>query len=251
MTTDVLAPPRRPFPPFRKWDRDFFLVWLLLIWVGIVMGFGSDMIHHIKSGETYPLIVHFHAVAFVGFLVLLTTQLLLIRNNRHDIHRKLGIAGLGLAAVMVVLGPATAIVMQRAAWGTPDSDPSFLSIQLIGILDFAVLIAAAGFLRGDAPAHKRLIILAILAISDAGFSRWLGGDIQAWLGSGFWPMFAQFFLPTDLLLLGFGAYDFITRKRLHPAYVAGALWMVACHLMEIALYQSPAWKVIATHLIGH
>jgi hypothetical protein len=256
MTTDVLSAPRAPapFPPFKKWDRDFFLVWLLLIWVGIVMGFGSDMIHHIQSHEAaYPIIVHFHAVAFVGFLVLLTTQLLLIRGNRHDLHRKLGVAGVALAAVMLVLGPATAIVVQRAQWGTPDSDPAFVSIQFIGILDFFVLIVAAALSRNNPPAHKRLILLAILAISDAGFARWLDGDIHAWFGGGdgFAITFAGFFLATDILVLGIGAYDLITRKRLHPAYVAGAIWLFACQTAEVLLYHSPAWKTVATHLIGH
>ena len=256
MSSEAIVAPGapRPFPPFRKWDRDFFLVWLLLIWVGIVMGFGSDMINHFQSHEApYPLIVHFHAVAFVGFLVLLTTQLLLIRRNRHDLHRKLGIAGFALACVMLVLGPATAIVVQRAAFGTPDSDPSFLSIQLIGILDFFVLIAAAALNRNNPSAHKRLILLAILAISDAGFSRWLGGDIHAWFGGGhsFWISFAGLFMATDFLALGIGAYDLITRGRLHPAYIAGTIWMFGCQATEVILYHSPAWKTVATHLIGH
>jgi uncharacterized membrane protein YozB (DUF420 family) len=216
------------------------------------MGFGSDMIHHVQSHEAaYPLIVHFHAVVFVSFLVLLTTQVLLIRNNRPDIHRKLGIAGVCLAAVMLVLGPATAVVVQRQQFGTPDSDPAFIAIQFIGILDFFVLIVAAALLRKNAPAHKRLVLLAILAISDAGFARWLGGDIHAWLGSGWWVSFAGLFPATDILVLGLGAYDLITRRRLHPAYIAGASWIFACQLLENFLNHDPAWKIVATHIIGH
>jgi uncharacterized membrane protein YozB (DUF420 family) len=254
MTSEAIAAPRRPppFAPYSKWDRDFFLLWVLLIWVGIVMGFGSDMLHHVKSHDAaYPLIVHFHAVVFVSFLVLLTAQVLLIRNNRPDIHRKLGIAGICLAAVMLVLGPATAIVVQRQQFGTPDSDPSFISIQLIGILDFFVLITAAALLRKNASAHKRLILLAILAISDAGFSRWLGGDLERAFGNGFWGTFGVFFLATDILLLGLGAYDLVTRRRLHPVYIAGTVWIFACQWTAIFLYQSPAWKPVATRIIGY
>jgi uncharacterized membrane protein YozB (DUF420 family) len=256
MSSEAIASPaerrRTPFAPHNRWDHDFFLVWVLLVWVGIVMGFGKDIIHHFQSHEAaYPLIVHFHAAVFVSFLVLLTTQVFLIRNNRPDIHRKLGIAGFCLAAVMLVLGPATAIVMQRAQFGTPDSDPSFISIQFIGIFDFFVLIVAAALLRGNAPAHKRLILLAILAISDAGFSRWLADDVHAWLGSGFWPLFAEFFLATDILVLGLGAYDLITRKRLHPVYIVGAVWIFACQFSEVFLYRAPAWKTVALRIIGH
>ena len=30
-----------------------------------------------------------------------------------------------------------------------------------------------------------------------------------------------------LLFLGIGAYDLITRRRLHPAYLAGLVWVLA------------------------
>src|SRR6202012_6103207 len=105
------------------------------------------------------------------WLVLLTVQLLLIRGNRHDIHRKLGIWGAALAAIMIVLGPATAIYMQRYHFGTPEGDPSFLAVQLTDILGFAGLVSFAIARRRESAAHKRLILLATLYISDAGFAR--------------------------------------------------------------------------------
>ena len=99
-----------PFAPYHKWDRDFFLIYVVLIWFGVVVGFGSDLIRHVRTGEApYPLIVHFHAAAFSGWLALLTVQVLLIRARRQDIHRKLGMAAMALAPVMVVLGIAAAI----------------------------------------------------------------------------------------------------------------------------------------------
>jgi uncharacterized membrane protein YozB (DUF420 family) len=245
-------PQKTPFAPYHKWDRDFFITWVVLIWVGIVMGFGTDMIRHFQTHErAYPLIVHFHAAAFVGWMVVLTTQVLLIRTRRHDLHRRLGFAAMGLAAAMIVLGPLAAIITQRLDFGTPHSDPSFVAIQFGGITAFATLAGAAFLLRGNSSAHKRLILLATLSISSAGFARWLGGPLHALLGHGFWPSYAGPFLATDLLIIGLGAYDFITRRRLHPAYVIGATWIIALELTENFLYLSPAWKPIALKLIGH
>jgi hypothetical protein len=64
----------------------------------VLSGFGTDSFHHLrKYGLDYPLIVHFHAVAFVGWLSLFTAQVLLIRTARADIHRRLGVAGAVLA----------------------------------------------------------------------------------------------------------------------------------------------------------
>jgi hypothetical protein len=252
-TTIGMAPRKTaPFAPYHKSDRNFFLTYVVLIWIGIVMGFGSDMIRHFQSHErAYPLIVHFHAAAFVGWLVVLTTQVLLIRTRRHDVHRALGFVAMGLAAAMIVLGPLTAIITQRLDFGTPVSDPSFVAIQFGGIIAFATLAGAAFVLRGDPSMHKRLVLLATLAISDAGFARWLGGSIHAVLGSGFWASFAGLYLAVDLLILGFGAYDLATRRRLHPAYMIGAVWIFALQLTENFLDLSPAWKPIALMLIGH
>ena len=253
MTSGTIAPSRRtPFAPYAKSDRNFFLVYVLLIWFGVLNGFVPEIVNHIRSNKPpYPFIIHVHAVAFVGWLVLLTAQVLLIRRGRHDLHRRLGMAGMALAAAMIVIGPATAIVMQRYHWGTPQSDPAFLAVQLTDILAFAGLAGAAFALRSDPSAHKRLILLATLYIADAGFARFLGDGIHGIFGDALWPYQPALYLSNDLLILGIGAYDFATRRRLHPAYVAGLVWVAANQLGAILLESSPAWKAFAVKLIGH
>lgn len=244
--------PRAPFAPYRNSDRNFFLLMVMLIWVGIVMGFGGDILDHLHSHQPpYPLIVHFHAVAFVGWMFVLTAQVLLIRRSRHDLHKQLGIAAMVLAAIMVVLGPATAIIVQNAQFGTPDSDPAFFAVQFTDILAFAGLVTAAFLQRGNSAAHKRLMLLATLYISDAGFARWLGGPLHSMFGNGFWPYMPHLYLASDLLIVGLGAYDLITRRRLHPAYLAGLAWIAGNQLTAGYLYTAPWWKVFTTHLIGH
>ncbi|HUO89718.1 MAG TPA: hypothetical protein VMU08_11120 [Rhizomicrobium sp.] len=246
------ASPRAPFEPDHAWDRNFFLLMIVLIWIGIANGFGFEIVRHIQKHEAaYPLIVHVHAVAFVGWLVVLTTQILLIRTHRIAVHMALGKAAMGLAAIMVVLGPATAIYMQRVHVGTPASDPAFLAIQLSDILAFAVLIAAAFAWRRTPSAHKRLILIATLYITDAGFARWLGDGIHGLFGDGYWSFVASAYLGNDVLLLGMGVYDLATRRRLHPAWLAGAGWTFAVQLSAGYLYLAPWWKPIASHLIGH
>jgi hypothetical protein len=110
----------------------------------VLSGFGSDSFSHVrKHGLDYPLIVHCHAVAFVGWLVLFSVQVALIGNGRPDLHRRLGMAGAGLAAVMVVLGPATALFVDAARYSATGRTPEFLAVQLTDILAFAGLTAAA------------------------------------------------------------------------------------------------------------
>lgn len=240
------------FAPYHKWDRNFFLTYVVLIWFGILNGFVPEILEHVaKNKPPYPFIIHVHAVAFVGWLVVLTVQTLLIRRSRHELHRKLGVVAVALAAIMIVVGPATAFYMQRYHWGTPESDPAFIAIQLGDIIGFTGLAGAAFALRGNSPAHKRLILMATLYITDAGFARFLGGPVHGLVGDGFFPYMAQMFLANDLLILGIGAYDLVTRKRLHPAYAAGVIWCFALQATETFLDHAPFFLPFAKHLIGH
>jgi hypothetical protein len=161
----------RGFPARPEADRNAFLLFVALIWVAVLSGFGTDSVDHVrKHGLDYPLIVHFHAVAFVGWLVLFTTQVALIRNGRADIHRRLGLAGAALATVMVVLGPATALTVDAHAYVTKGHTPEFLAVQFTDILAFAGLTAAGLLLRAIPSAHKRLMLMGLIYISDAGFA---------------------------------------------------------------------------------
>lgn len=241
----------RGFAAYHRWDRTAFLVLVGLIWLGILMGFVPDILKHLRTGQPFPLIVHLHAALFVGWLLLLTGQVLLIRVRRADIHRKLGMVGMGLVPLMVVAGVTAAIIVEKNNFGTALSRPPFLAIEFTDMLAFAGLAGAALVLRGDTSAHKRLILLATFYIADAGYSRWLGPSASHLLGRDFAGRFVGLYLGTDLLLLALGAYDLMTRKRLHPAYIAGGLWMLACQLGGVSLYRLPEWKPIALAIIGH
>jgi hypothetical protein len=253
MTSDaaVLSAPRAPFAPYRPGDRNFFLVYVLLIWFGVLGGFVPEILAHMRSNAPpYPIVLHLHAAAFFGWLILLTTQAGLVRANRTDLHRRLGSYGMALGAAMVVIGPLTAFAMQRYHWGTPESDPSFIAIQLCDIVIFAGLVGAAYALRKDPSAHKRLILLATLHISNAGFARFLGGPLHAFLGEGVLPYIGAIY-SANLLIVGLGAYDLATRRRLHPVYLPAVVWILSFQLLASILYHAPWWKPIAVKMIGH
>jgi hypothetical protein len=85
---------------------------------------------------------------------------------------------------MIVLGLTTSVVVDHHEFATPQSDPSFLGIQLADMLAFSVLGGAAIALRRAPDAHKRLMILATIFIADAGFSRWWAPGLEKLLGDG-------------------------------------------------------------------
>jgi hypothetical protein len=240
----------RRFPPDHPWDRNFHLAILAVAWVGILMGFGGSISRHIAKNEpSYRLIVHVHGMVFMGWLVLFTVQVLLVRWRNLAAHRKLGVAMAGIAVVMFFLGPATALHMQHVKLNQPDSDPAFLSIQLTDLIAFVGLIAAGLWRRRDPASHRRLMLLGTLYITDAGFARWLGDRLSAWFGGGTPGFWAGSYAHTTVLMLSLGVYDLITRRRVHPAWVAGMAWVAANQAAALALYGAPWWGEFAKKVI--
>jgi hypothetical protein len=254
MSVEAIArtPRLTPFAPQHASDRNFFLALLILSWVGIIGGFGLDMADHIRqSTYTYPLIVHLHAFFFVGWLVLLTTQMMLVRGKRLHLHRRLGMAMAWLIPVMVVVALATAWTVQRQVALLPGpQDPQFISINLTDMLGFATLAGAAIALRRDPSAHKRLMLLSLFLLSTAGFARLWVLTIGFAGTDHFWGFFIAYNLGGDIAIALLGGYDLLTRGRLHPAWVLGAGWILVNEFAAAWLYFSPGWKSISIKLLG-
>lgn len=239
------------FRPSHPADAYIFAALTAFVWLGIGMGFGGDIIaHYAKHRPAYPLIVHVHAIAFVGWLLLFTVQIALVRSRRIALHRRLGYGMIALAIAMMLLGPITAIIVDRAQIGTPAADPSFIYIQLGDMLAFGGLVAAGVTWRRRAPDHKRLMILSLLALSDAGFARWLFGSFAHVITDPFWLNMIGGYGGNDIGIIALGAYDLATRRRLNRAYVGGVAWIVMIELFAVWAYIRPAAKPLALHLIG-
>ncbi|MDB5117418.1 MAG: hypothetical protein JWQ79_2910 [Mucilaginibacter sp.] len=104
----------------------------------------------------------------------------------YSLHKKLGIAGGVLAGVMVILGSVTGVVSEHVKYGTPDSDPAFLAVMFGDMLLFGILAGAGIALRKDASAHKRLMLLATIVLTDAGTGRWFSFKIAHFFGNLYW-----------------------------------------------------------------
>jgi hypothetical protein len=238
LTTSAVVRPLtspKPFVAPPAWDRIFFSTMSLVI-LGIVY-YGFAHSYFLAGTVRAPLpnvLIHIHGAVFTSWIVLLLIQNALVVTHNVRIHRKLGMWGFGLAASMFVLGLLAGVDAMRrgvSIWGL---DPqAFLAIPVTDITLFAVLIYAAFRARSKPEAHKRLILIATLAITDAAMARF---PIAA---------FQQHIIYQDYLLYGLlltvAAYDLISLRRISRTTLWASALVVLSHVIRIPLGQSAAW----------
>lgn len=185
-------------------------------------------------------LVHLHGIVFTGWLVLFTVQTRLIAAHRVDLHMKLGLAGVVLAVFIVVLGVATAfhtaaVPRVRASGLTP---PQFAVVPLIGISMFALFVGLGAALRRRAGVHKRLMVLAMIAVVGPAVGRFLLlFDVTA-LAPVVQPLVAVVFVSWCLL------HDWRRYRVVHPVFAIGGLAIVASWPLKTLIAQSEWWQPI-------
>jgi len=229
-------------------ERRFYFGMALAMFAVVYLGFArSFFLRPLFPGFPTPTepIFYVHGVVFTAWLLLLITQPLLVASNRIDLHRALGRFGAVIAAAMVVLGVAGAIVAAQRPTGftrVPIPPLQFLAIPIFTMVLFATLVALAILKRHDAQAHKRLMILATVNLLAAAFARWPFAFID-----GGPPVY---FGLSDLFILALAAWDFSTRRRLHPVTLWAGLAIIVSQLLSLAVSGTAPWLAFAGWLVG-
>jgi hypothetical protein len=191
-----------------------------------------------------PAILHLHGLLMTLWVALFVTQTRLIAARRTDLHRRLGIFGAILIAMIAVVGVLAAIDAARRGTTIGDMTPlMFLAIPLGTAVVFAILAAAAIVFRRRSDIHKRLMLLATLSILTPAIARVPWASFRA-VGP---PLFLGL---TDACVLAFVVYDTVKNRRLHPAFGWGTLFFLASQPLRVLLAHTAAWNQFASWLVG-
>lgn len=242
---------REEFNKTHPSDRDAMVVMIALLWFGLLAGFIPDMVRNLVNGREYQLVTHLHAASSVGWMALLTWQALLIRGAKPAVHRANGKRfGPLLGSVVAVSAVVTVWFADHARLGDPAFNPAVMAFQLGHVFPFAVL-TAVGLANTDKPdLHKRMILLGIVGIVDAGWSRWIGLDIRELIGQGYAGQLLGRYPLSWALMLGMGLYDHMTRGRLHPAFLPAVGFTLFTQAGAAALFFAPWWTNLAVRILG-
>ena len=248
----------------------FFVLYLLVLFGLVVLGFSPTFFFRILVEDPLPLTVSLvvHGVILTGWFALLVAQALLVRGGNRSLHRRVGWFGVGFSVVVVagaLLAPLMRVRRLVAMGATLDMDIAqvmaleagrnlqevnsqvtpagitaieAMSTQMWGFVvsltGFAVLFGGAILYRRRPDVHKRLVALSSLLLILPAISRISRYPVLGGEGGPF----------TTLVVLALvGAvmfYDQATRGRIHVATVAGGLVVLAERLLPIG--ESSFWQ---------
>lgn len=232
-------------PALGAFDRRFYsgmaLLMLAIVFVGFAPTFylrglfGAPV--SVTGGTVLTPLVQAHGALFTAWVLLFVAQTSLIASRQVALHRRLGVAGVVLAASMVGVGLMTAFAAAKRGSAPPGLEPLvFLVVPVFDIVLFAGFVTAAVLRRREKEAHKRLMLLAYISMIPAGVARWPGVLALGVLG--------LFGLSFALALVA-AAYDLWSRGRVSSVYWWGIAVLFLSIPIRLAVSATPQWLAFA------
>jgi len=230
----------------RAFDRRLYMSAAILFSIVVLIGFARTYYLKIVFDPTPlpSLVVHLHGLLMSAWVLMFMIQVRLIAAHEVRIHQRLGWGVVGLAALIIVVGFATAV--RAAKYGSRSTPPgiapqAFLIVPLFDLLMFALLLGGAIYYRKRAADHKRLMLLTAINFVPPAIARIPIAPLQA-LG----PLWF-FGLPTVVALYCVGL-DARRHGRLNRVFLVGTIALIASYFVRLALMNTGGWMATAQWL---
>jgi len=187
-----------------------------------------------------------HGLIATVWIALHYTQARLVAAHRVDVHRRLGIFGAFVAALLAVQVIAMAIANAAAGHGPPGRDPlQFLSVPIGTTTMFALFVGSALALRRRREWHKRLMLLATMTLLVPAMGR-LDAQVMQPLGL---PRLVLAPAVTVAFVAWAWVHDWRRLGRVHPACIIGGLALLLSIPLRRWVGFTDAWLPIARWLV--
>jgi len=228
-------------------DDVFFFSMAAVAALAVLVGFARTyFLAGMMLAPLPSLLVHIHAVVFLGWIVLFATQISLVATQHVNLHRRMGVFGFVLAVLMIPLGllTASARLARQLVHPGQDSMADVLDLYAAPIFDmlmFAVFTCFAYRNRLRPAVHKRLILFATLCLLDAAFDRWSIFDPYP-----LWQVNLMCFVP---LVLATMIYDRWSTGTIQRVTIWSAAFMLTTQELRHFISQTEPWAQFA-HWVG-
>lgn len=213
---------------------------------GVVVLAGFARTYYAKAAFGTPeltTLLHLHGLVMTAWFTMFAVQVGLVESRRVALHRKLGVYGAILAALVLIVGTTTGIHAAAEGHTPPGAPPAlvFLAIPIGDMVFFAIVVGAGLLMRRRPDWHKRLMTIATLGILTAAVARI---PIDALQHAGL----PAFFAVIDVLVIAFIGWDTWRNRRLHPAFAWGLGAVILSQVIRFAVAGTPQWLAFAKWL---
>lgn len=180
---------------------------------------------------------------FTAWLGLYFAQSRLISLRRVDWHRRLGLAGVVLAVVMVITGLEAGINAAAEGGAPPGFTPiGAMALPVFSAAVFAMLVGGAIAWRHRSDIHQRLMVLATISIAAPGIGRVVRMLLGHFSAAGIMAM-------TAALIAWCMAYDWMKARRIHAAYLLGGFLVLASWPLRMLVSRTGWWQEFGMRLV--
>ncbi|MDX1562517.1 MAG: hypothetical protein R3305_06295 [Gammaproteobacteria bacterium] len=203
------------------------------------------------------VLVIVHGVVYSVWMLLFAVQVSLAETGSIRLHRRIGLGGGALAALMLVLGIATGAEIAQRMTALDELPPGIppagfiFWLSVITAIVFAAMIATAIRFRHQPQVHKRLMLIATFLISVAAFDRLFRYSVfgPLMLTLGWAPWYLLMFAVADLFLVALAAHDWVKQGRIHAATAWASLVVIGAQALPVLLGLSATFDSLMHWLV--
>ena len=220
----------------RPSDRDLFLTAAIVFPLLVLIGYFKSYYFSAFFADVQPIanaLVHAHGLVMSAWVVYFIVQFALVRTKNIKLHMTMGMAGIALAALVVVVGMLTAYDAQLVRRSAPPGvDPhGFFFLPAFDMILFVLFFAGAIYYRKRPAEHKSLMLLTAINFLPAALFR---------VGPAENTMLFAFGIPALMAVASFVWYT-AKHRKLNRVFAAAVLLVLVAVPVRFVVPASDAW----------
>lgn len=227
-------------------DRKLFLwaaiLFPLLVLVGYFKSYYFSAFFDVRPVAN--ALVHAHGIVMSLWVVYFVVQVVLIRSKNIKLHMTMGMAGIALAAIVVIVGMATAYDAQLVrASAPPGNNPHSFFILPVGDMALFVLFFAAAIYYRKRPAeHKTLMLMTAVNFLPAALFRIPVVPPQYTM--------AWAFGAADVIAVVCLIWHSLKHRKVNKVFLTAVILFVASLPLRVAFAETQVWLGFVGWLAG-
>ena len=221
----------------RPSDRAMYILAAVAFPLIVLVGYAKTY-YFASLFDARPLansLVHFHGLVMSAWVIYFVVQVALIRTKNVRLHMAMGLGGIALAALVIVIGLATAYDAQLVRGAAPPgADPrTFFMLPLGDMVLFAIFFGGAIYYRKRPVEHKALMLMTAINFLPAALFR------MPFTPTGS-PLLFAFGIP-DLLAVAALGYHTWKYGKLNKVFAAAVVLLIIAIPVRMSFAETDLW----------